>query len=224
MIEYVDILGRELIDVSTQVIAFLPNFVIGVVILLLGWTVAIILGRAVEHVFEVFKLNAFFGKLGLDTLSKRSGLNLSIGHIFDVIVRWTIIIAFALAASNIFGLYHVSTFLLSILSYLPSVFIAGAILVVGILLADFVEKIIDGSIRAAGLKVSIAGTVAKYAIVVTSILAALSQLNVMIVFTNTIFIGFIASLSIALGLAFGLGGKDAAARAIEKIEKDFTKK
>lgn len=224
MIEYVDILGRELIDVSTQVIAFLPNFVIGVVILLLGWTVGIILGRAVEHVFEVFKLNAFFGKLGLDTLSKRSGLNLSIGHIFDVIVRWSIIIAFALAASNIFGLYHVSTFLLSILSYLPSVFIAGAILVVGILLADFVEKIIDGSIRAAGLKVSIAGTVAKYAIVVTSILAALSQLNVMIVFTNTIFIGFIASLSIALGLAFGLGGKDAAARAIEKIEKDFTKK
>ncbi len=224
MIEYVDILGRELIDVSTQVIAFLPNFVIGVVILLLGWTVGIILGRAVEHVFEVFKLNAFFGKLGLDTLSKRSGLNLSIGHIFDVIVRWTIIVAFALAASNIFGLYHVSTFLLSILSYLPSVFIAGAILVVGILLADFVEKIIDGSIRAAGLKVSIAGTVAKYAIVVTSILAALSQLNVMIVFTNTIFIGFIASLSIALGLAFGLGGKDAAARAIERIEKDFTKK
>lgn len=224
MIEYVDILGRELIDVSTQVIAFLPNFVIGVVILLLGWTVGIILGRAVEHVFEVFKLDAFFGKLGLDTLSKRSGLNLSIGHIFDIIVRWTIIVAFALAASNIFGLYHVSTFLLSILSYLPSVFIAGAILVVGILLADFVEKIIDGSIRAAGLKVSIAGTVAKYAIVVTSILAALSQLNVMIVFTNTIFIGFIASLSIALGLAFGLGGKDAAARAIERIEKDFTKK
>ena len=58
----------------------------------------------------------------------------------------------------------------------------------------------------------------------TAILAALNQLNIITVFTNALFIGVIAALALAFGLlAFGLGGKGAAERAIEKLEKDFTK-
>jgi hypothetical protein len=36
-----------------------------------------------------------------------------------------------------------------------------------------------------------------------------------------LFMGIVASVSVALGLAFGLGGKDAAARAIAKMENNF---
>jgi len=75
-----------------------------------------------------------------------------------------------------------------------------------------------------GINAGFAGTVAKYAIVFTGVLAALSQLNIVDVFANTLFIGIVAAVSLAFGLAFGLGGRDAAARAIEKIEDDFMKK
>lgn len=222
--QYVSILGQELINVSTKVIAFLPNFLVGVIILLLGWLFGVILGRATIHVFDILGLDKFFDKAGLDRLSKKSGYRLSIGTIFGAIVRWTVIIAFALAAANVFGLDYISSFLVGILNYIPSVFIAGFIIIIGSILANFVEKLIDGSVRAAGLKISIAGTIAKYAIMLTAILAALNQLDIVTTFTNTIFIGFIGAISLALGLAFGLGGKDAAERAIEKIERDFTKK
>ncbi len=222
--QYVNILGQELIDVSAKMVAFLPNFLIGVLILLIGWLFGVILGRATIHIFDILGLDKFFGKAGLDRLSRKSGFRLSLGVIFGAIVRWTVIIAFALAAANVFGLHYVSSFLVGILNYLPSVFIAGFIIVIGTVLANFVEKIIDGSVRAAGLKVSIAGTIARYAIMFTAILAALNQLDIVTTFTNAIFIGFIGALALALGLAFGLGGKEAAARAIEKIEKDFTKK
>lgn len=222
--QYVNILGQELIDVSAKMVAFLPNFLIGVLILLIGWLFGVILGRATIHIFDILGLDKFFGKAGLDRLSRKSGYRLSLGVIFGAIVRWTVIIAFALAAANVFGLHYVSSFLVGILNYLPSVFIAGFIIVIGTVLANFVEKIIDGSVRAAGLKVSIAGTIARYAIMFTAILAALNQLDIVTTFTNAIFIGFIGALALALGLAFGLGGKEAAARAIEKIEKDFTKK
>lgn len=222
--EYVDILGQELLVVSAKVVAFLPNFLIGVLILLIGWLFGVILGRATIQIFNVLGLEKFFAKAGLERLSRKSGHRLSVGIIAGAIVRWTVIIAFALAAANVFGLYYVSSFLVGILNYLPSVFIAGFILIVGNILANFVEKLIDGSVRAAGLKVSIAGTIAKYAIMVTAVLAALNQLDIVTTFTNTIFIGFIGAVSLAIGLAFGLGGKEAAARAIERIEKDFTKK
>jgi hypothetical protein len=222
--EYVDILGEELLLVSAKVVAFLPNFFIGVLILLVGWLFGVILGRATIQIFEILGLEKFFAKAGLERLSRKSGHRLSVGVIAGAIVRWTVIIAFALAAANVFGLYYVSSFLVGILNYLPSVFIAGFILIVGNILANLVEKLIDGSVRAAGLRVSIAGTIAKYAIMVTAILAALNQLDIVTTFTNTIFIGFIGAVSLAIGLAFGLGGKEAAARAIERIEKDFTKK
>ena len=222
--EYVDILGQVLLVVSAKVVAFLPNFLIGVLILLIGWLFGVILGRATIQIFNILGLEKFFAKAGLERLSRKSGHRLSVGVIAGAIVRWTVIIAFALAAANVFGLYYVSSFLVGILNYLPSVFIAGFILIVGNILANFVEKLIDGSVRAAGLRVSIAGTIAKYAIMVTAVLAALNQLDIVTTFTNTVFIGFIGAVSLAIGLAFGLGGKEAAARAIERIEKDFTKK
>lgn len=222
--QYINVLGKELIDVSIKVVSFLPNFIIGIIILLAGWLFGLILGRATVHVFDIFKIDSLFGKLGFNHLSKKSGHNVSVGLFFGELVKWTVIVAFSLAAANIFGLFYISSFLLSILSYLPSVFIAGFILIIANIFGNLAEKAIDGSVRAAGLRASFAGTVAKYAIVFTGILAALNQLGIVSMFANAIFIGIIAALALAFGLAFGLGGKDAAARAIEKMERDFTKK
>lgn len=221
--QYINILGEQLIGVSVRVVSFLPNFIIGVIILLVGWLFGLILGRATQHIFEILKLDHIFGKLGFNHVSKRSGHDFSVGSFFGGLVKWAVIIAFTLAAANVFGLYYVSAFLISILNYLPSVFIAGFILVIGTILANLAEKVIDGSVRAAGLKASFAGSIARYAIIVTAILAALNQLNIVPVFTNAIFIAIVAALALAFGLAFGLGGKEAAARAIDKIERDFTK-
>ena len=222
--QYIDILGQELIDVSVQIVSFLPNLIIGIIVLLIGWLFGLILGRATIHIFEILKLNELFGKLGVSHLSRKTGHDFSVGTFFGALVRWTIIIAFSLAAANIFGLYYVSAFLISILNYLPSVFIAGFIIVIGHIFGNLAEKVIDGSVKASGLRVTFAGTLARYAIMFTAILAALNQLNIITVFTNALFIGVIAALALAFGLAFGLGGKEAAERAIEKLEKDFTKK
>lgn len=222
--QYVDVLGRELIDVSIRVVSFLPNFIVGIVILLAGWLFGLILGRATVHIFDITKVDHLFGKLGLNHITKRSGHNVSVGIFFGELIKWSVIVAFSLAAANIFGLYYISSFLLSILGYLPSVFIAGFILIIANVFANLAEKAIDGSARAAGLKVLFAGTIAKYSIMLTGILAALNQLGIISVFANALFIGIVAALALAFGLAFGLGGKDAAGRVIGKIEDDFTKK
>jgi hypothetical protein len=222
--QYINVLGQELIDVSVRVVAFLPNFIIGIIILLVGWLFGLVLGRATSHVFDILKINHLFGKIGFSHISKKTGHDVSVGNFFGALVKWTVIVGFTLAAANIFGLFYVSSFLLSILNYLPSVFVAGFILIIASIFGNLAEKVIDGSVRAAGFRASFAGSLAKYAIMFTGILAALNQLDIMSVFTNTLFIGIIAALALAFGLAFGLGGKEAAARAVEKMERDFTKK
>jgi hypothetical protein len=222
--QYINVLGQELIDVSVKVVGFLPNFIIGIIILLVGWLFGLILGRATVHVFDILKINHLFGKLGFAHISRKSGHDVSVGNFFGALVKWTVIVAFTLAAANIFGLFYVSSFLVGVLAYLPSVFVAGFILIIANIFGNLAEKVIDGSVRTAGLHVSFAGTLAKYAIIVTGVLAALNQLNIVPVFTNALFIAIVGALALAFGLAFGLGGKDAAARAIERIERDFTKK
>ena len=54
-------------------------------------------------------------------------------------------------------------------------------------------------------------------------MAALSQLEILNNFIQPLFIGVIAAISLALGLSFGLGGRDAAARFIEKTREEISK-
>ena len=100
--QYIDVLGKELIAVSVQVVSFLPNFIIGIIILLVGWLFGLILGRATVHVFDIFKIDSAFGKLGFNHLSKKSGHTVSVGLFFGELVKWSVIVAFSLAAANIF--------------------------------------------------------------------------------------------------------------------------
>lgn len=85
--QYVNVLGQELIDVSVRVVAFLPNFIIGIIILLLGWLFGLILGRATSHIFDVLNINGLFSKLGFSHLSRKSGHDVSLGRFFGGLVK-----------------------------------------------------------------------------------------------------------------------------------------
>jgi len=221
--EYTMNIGENLGQVFDKVFGFLPNLILALITLALGWVFGMILGRTVTHIFEVLKIDKLFNRLGLITLSKRIGYDVTISTAFGGLVKWSVIVSFLMVGVNILGLDYVSTFLLEIVSYLPNVFVAGFILIIASVLANFTEKIIDGSVRSVGMRAGYAGSIAKYAIIFTGILAALSQLEIMDLFAEALFIGIVAALSLAFGLAFGLGGKDAAARAIEKIGNDCSK-
>ena len=80
---------------------------------------------------------------------------------------------------------------------------------------------IVSSAKAAGISSAHAlGEIAKLAIWVFAFMAALTQLEILNSFIQPLFIGIIAAISLALGLSFGLGGRDAAARYIEKVRNE----
>ena len=134
------------------------------------------------------------------------------------------IIVFLVASLEILGLDRVTIFLQTVvLLYLPNVFVAALILILGAVVAEVVRNLVLSSARAAGAHgASLAATVAKWAIWVTAILAALNQLGVASEFVQTLFTGIVVAASLAFGLAFGLGGKDAAARTIERVRSEIS--
>jgi small-conductance mechanosensitive channel len=109
-----------------------------------------------------------------------------------------------------------------VLGYLPQVIVAVLILLVAAVVAEAAEQVVVGSAKAAALKsAGFLGKVARYAIWIFALLAALAQLNVATLFVQTLFTGVVIAVSLAVGLAFGLGGQQAAARYLEHLQQDF---
>ncbi len=208
------------------VIGFLPQLLVALIIVVFGWVIAVALGRLVQQVIMGLKVDMVLEGLGAKELVSRAGFKLDSGAFLGGLVRWFFIVVFLMTAVDVLGLSEVTAFLRDIvLLYIPNVIVAAVILVAAAVLADVSQRLVRGSTQAAHLPAAaFLGGVAKWAIWVFAILAALYQLGVAAPFVQTLFTGFVAMVSIAGGLAFGLGGKDAAARFIERLRSDISHK
>lgn len=204
-------------------VTVLPKILIAVLIFILGWLIAVILGKWVAQIIDALQLDKALKSVGTDDVLAKAGFKLNAGAFLGGLVRWFIIVVFLIASLNLLGLAQVNDFLRSVvLSYLPRVFAASLILLLAAVVADAAHKVIAGSARAVGSgSAKFFGGVAKWAIWVSAIMVALNQLGIGGPMLNNLFTGIVAMLSIAGGLAFGLGGKDAAARYIEKLREDI---
>ena len=217
------VLQTSFADLWYTVVQFLPSIVAAVIIFIIGWIVGIVLYRVVEQVVKVLRIDDALKAAGVNEAAREAGINLNIGAFLGTLVQWFIVVVFLVAALDVLGLNRVTIFLQQVvLLYLPQVIVAVLILILAAIVAEAAKNVIAGSARAAGAHSgNLAGTVAKYAIWVTAILAVLNQLGVATEFVQTLFTGIVVALALGFGLAFGLGGKEAAARAIEKVRSEI---
>lgn len=205
------------------IISFIPKLIIALIIFIAGWIIAVALGRLVSQIMRALKVDKALQAIGAESALAKAGFKLDSGAFIGGLVRWFFIIVFLVAAIDVLGLNQVNAFLRDVvLLYLPNVIVAALILIVAAFIADAVKRLIVGSAKAADVpSANMMGGVAKWAIWVFAILAALYQLGIAGVFAQTLFTGFVAMLAIAGGLAFGLGGKDAASQYIDRLRKDI---
>ena len=103
--------------------------------------------------------------------------------------------------------------------------VAVLILIAAGLVGDATKKIVLSSARSAGIRsASFLATITGWVIWIFAILVALAQLGIAVGFIQTIFTGFVVALSLGLGLAFGLGGQEAASKLIDRVSKDMSEK
>ncbi|HAQ02972.1 TPA: hypothetical protein DEP30_04150 [Candidatus Nomurabacteria bacterium] len=220
------VLSGSLLELWYGFISFVPGLLLAVILFIIGWIVGSVVGKAIAQVITAIKLDSLFESAGTQEMFARMGIKLNIGKFFGVIIKWFIIIVFLMASLQIVGLTQVNDFLRSaVLFYLPKVIIAAIVLVIATILADTMQKLVVASSKAANItSANMLGTITKYAIWIFAIIIALSELGIATYFMQVLFMGIVVMLAIAGGLAFGLGGKEAAAGAIQKISKDMSSK
>ncbi|MCL5666408.1 MAG: hypothetical protein M1383_01395 [Patescibacteria group bacterium] len=206
-------------DLYNKVAAFLPQLVAAIIILIIGWIIAVLLGNGVTRVLHFIKVDSLADRFGLHQLGERIGRKVTVSGLFGWLVKWFFLIATFVAAAEALGLNQVSQFLYNeVFPYFGNVVVAAIILVIGYLVAHFLYEVIRDSLKASGF--AAATTVAaagRWAILIFSFIAALAQLKIAPDFMKLLFTAIVFMLALAGGLAFGLGGRDQARDMLEQI-------
>ena len=217
-------LSMAFMGIGVEVLQFLPKLVLAIIIFIAGWVVGSVLSEVVSKIVKSIKVDSILESAGARSLLNKAGFNLNTGAFLGGLVKWFIIVVFLVTALDILKLQAVNAFLMNVvLGYIPQVIVATLILVVAAYLADLSQKVLSGGARALDSKqAGFVGGVARWSIWIVAILAALNQLGIAGGMMQTLFTGLVAMLALAGGLAFGLGGKDAAAGYLEKLRSDIS--
>ena len=206
-------------NVSVSFASFVPKFLFAVILFIIGWIVAVVIGRAIAQVISALKIDRALENAGAESVMDRAGITLNIGAFIGGVVKWFIIVVFLVASLNLLGLTDVTSFLSNnVLAYLPHVLVAALVLIIATVIADFIGKVVTASARAGSIRsANFLGTLSRYAIWIFAFIIALSELGIAAAYMQILFTGLVAMLAIAGGLAFGLGGKEVAANAVSHL-------
>jgi hypothetical protein len=219
-----EVLALSFQNLWIGVVNFVPNLIIALIILILGWLIGALFGRAIWQIFRSLRVDEALRRAGFESFLRRGGINLDSGAFIGGLVKWFIILVFLVASFNVLGLTQVNDFLSTVvLAYLPRVIVAALIFLVGGVIGDITERVVVTAARTAQIRsANFAGSIAKWAIWIFAILVALSQLGIAAAFSQTLFTGIVIAISLALGLSFGLGGQEAAARFLSRLGNEMS--
>ena len=200
----------------------LPKIIAALLFVILGWVFGTAVGRVVQQLVATLKADEWLAKAGVDKFLERAGYKLNSAAFIGWLVKLFFIVVFMIAAFDILELTQLNMFLSQVLAYIPQVIVAAFILFIASIASDLLSGMVAGTTKAVGSRVSqMLGATTRWAIWMFAFIIALSQLGIAPQYMYTLFAGFVAMLALAGGLAFGLGGKEAAAEVIKEVREEI---
>ena len=199
-------------DAFGKLLGFVPNLLGGLVILIVGYFVAKVLGKLVGKLLGRVGFDQWMDRAGVSGVLQRSGTGLTASAMLGQVVFWFVfLISFTMFASAL-GVPEISNFMSDMLGYIPRIFAAIVIICLAALFANFLAAIIRGATGNETL-----AKVGRYAILVYAAFAALTQLGIAVQLTGNTLLIVLGGAALAMGLAFGLGGRELAGQALKTM-------
>ncbi len=199
----------------------LAPFILGALaVFIFGLILAEIASRGIIAMSSKLKLEYLAEKLGLKHFLQHTNIKHTPSHVIAKSTRAYLIFLFFIEATRIAKMDEIADFLATLLGYVPDLIIALFIVLVGIRIGNTMHTVISTSLSFAKASTAgVLGLAAKYTMVAFAVLAALSQLQIAEILIQILFIGLVSMLTLAGGLAFGLGGKDVVKEVLEAVKQ-----
>jgi hypothetical protein len=199
-------------QVLSDLVTALPDLIGALLILLIGYVVAKVVSGIVRSLTERAGVDRTFAQHGGEVYGGATS-TFTPSRLAGMITFGVILLIFLVAAANFLGWPQVSELLNGFIAWLPNLIVAVIILVA----APVIGRIVRGAIETGSSQMGMTsgrmlGRLAEIAIIGFAIVIAINQVGIASDLVNILFIGVVAALALAFGLAFGFGGREVAAR------------
>jgi hypothetical protein len=217
----IDIFLSSLTAYWEQIVMFFPRLLAAVFILIFGWVCAKLVCTGLKRLLGFTHFDKFADKSGLEHFLSHGGVDLSLSGVISKVVFWLVMLIFIITSANAIGLTEVASLLNQLVHFLPKIIVAILILIFGTLLARFVNRIVFAWLNGIKFKGALTiSTSTEYATQIFAMFVALEQLDIGTQLLTSLFVIVFGAIFLALAIAFGLGGKDWAAKVIDELDKN----
>jgi hypothetical protein len=213
-----ELIAEPVRQMLTKILNYLPVLLGALIILIVGWIIAKAIRRLINWLLIAVRFDVMADKTGISEVLKKGNLKVTAREVICGLVYWLIIIMVLVMAVDALGLPKASDVLTSLFDYVPKVIVALLVLVVALFLASFVSGIVRTAAGNANLpSPEIIAGISRWAIIIFAVTIAMEQLGIAPLLVGTAFNIILGGVVLALALAFGLGGKDAAAKYLDEL-------
>ena len=117
------------------IMTYLPGIIGALIILLIGWIVGRLLGKAVRIILDKITAMHVIEDTHISDTFKRAGV--TIGYLGDIAVRLIVYLIAILAAVDVLHMEFTSALMSTIVSYIPHIVAFIILIVVGLILVDY---------------------------------------------------------------------------------------
>jgi small-conductance mechanosensitive channel len=206
-----------------NITGFLPYLLISIILIILGFLVAWLLRKIVIRVAQLLSIDRLSEKLGLSQVLEKSRIGQTLSGLIGSAVYWVVLLTFIIMGLDSLKIPAVAELMTEFWLYLPNIIIACVIVIAGYLLGNFLGR--AALIAAVNAGFAVSGLVSKFVKFTVFIMAATMALELLGIGKDTVLVAFaiiFGGVVLALSIAFGLGGRDAAKEYMEKILKERT--
>ncbi|WP_222908302.1 mechanosensitive ion channel family protein [Pseudomonas sp. DNDY-54] len=198
--------------------AFIPRLFGALLVVVIGFMVAKLLDTLLSKLLAKVGLDRLVAGTGVTKLLGRASIRVPVSVLIGKIVYWFVLLIFLVSAAESLGLARVSATLDMLALYVPKVFGAALILLIGVLLAQLVNGLIRGAAEGVGLEyASGLGRIAQGLVIIIVISVAIGQLEVKTELLNYVIAIALISVGLAVALALGLGSRELVSQILAGI-------
>src|SRR5215218_7407695 len=202
---------QPLQDALSAFLSFIPQLIGALIILLIGYVIAKALQAIVGRVLEGIGFDRWMERGGIKQFFDRADTEHTPHSILGRLVFWFVFFVAITMAADALGIPQVSAVLAQLIAYIPSIIAAILILLLAALLANFLSSIVRGATGS-----DILASVARYAIIVYAVFAAVTQLGIAVELTAPTFLIVLGAVALAAAIAFGIGSREVARDIVER--------
>jgi mechanosensitive ion channel-like protein len=193
----------------------IPKIIGFAVIVIIGWLIASAVATAVASILRAVKFNDLAQRGGFADFVHKMGIRQDSAGFIANLAKWFIRLIVLVSAFDALGLPAVSQVLQQLLLWLPNLVVALVVLVLAGLAANALSGLVRGATAESGLgNPDLLASIARIAVWAFAIVVAVNQIGIATELVNTLFMATVGAVALALGLSFGLGGRETAGQIV----------